>query len=209
MRLYGKNSRKTVLIFGVSIVIIMILLFCMHTIKVMHSLAKTVAVQKTTEIMNTCALEHIGKAHELYDAMIIKEKNSGGNVSAVDSNIQKLNLLQTDIAEIMTNELKAKQKTSFRISLINLFGYNIISDKGIKIPIEFTPITRVETKFKESFISAGINQTMLTINLEVTANIGINIFPLGTTQKVVHTIPIAKIVIVGDTPNGFYRGNLN
>lgn len=209
MRLYGKRSHKAKIVSYVLIVFILILCFFIHSVKVINSIAKTVAVQKTTEIMNTCALEHIKKAGEVYNAMLIKEKNSNGSVSAVDTDIQKLNLLQTDIAEIMTGELKSGRHMSFRVSLINLLGYNVISDKGIKISADFAPVTKVETKFKESFISAGINQTMLTVNLEICAEMRINVFPAGTSQKVIHTIPIAKIVIVGDTPSGFYRGNLN
>ncbi len=209
MRLYGTHRSKAKSIFLISVLTVLIFAFFVHSVKVINSVAKTVAVQKTTKIMNTCALEHIIKAGELYNAMLIKEKNSDGTVSAVDTNVQKLNLLQTDIAEIMTKELKQKRKTHFRVSFVNLLGYNVLSDKGIKIPIEFTPITMVEPKFKESFVSAGINQTMLTVNLEICAEIRINVFPAGTMQKVIHTIPIAKIVIVGDTPNGFYHGNFN
>ena len=208
MRLYGNYRRRSGIFLFIILLTIIMSAFFMRSIKVINSIAKTVAVQKTTEIMNTCALEHIGKAGEIYNAMLIKEKNSTGTVSSIDANVQKLNLLQTDIAEIMTKELKAQRKINFRVSFINLLGYNVISDRGIKIPIEFVPITRVETSFKESFISAGINQTMLTVNLKICANMRISVFPGGTSQKVIHTIPIAKIVIVGETPSGFYRGDL-
>lgn len=208
MRLYGdrKIGAKTVFVGIFSVIVTLIV--SIHSIKIINSLAKTVAVRKTTEIMNTCALEHISKTGEVYNAMLIKEKNSGGSVSAVEADILKLNLLQTDIAEIMTKELNDKRKTEFCLSLANLLGYNVISDKGVKIPVEFAPITRVETRFDETFVSAGINQTLLTVNLEIIADMRISVFPFGTSQKVVHTIPIAKTVIVGDTPNGFYRGNL-
>lgn len=208
MRLYGyrKIGAKTVFVGIFSVIVTLIV--SIHSIKIINSLAKTVAVRKTTEIMNTRALEHISKTGEVYNAMLIKEKNSGGSVSAVEADILKLNLLQTDIAEIMTKELNDKRKTEFCLSLANLLGYNVISDKGVKIPVEFAPITRVETRFDETFVSAGINQTLLTVNLEIIADMRISVFPFGTSQKVVHTIPIAKTVIVGDTPSGFYRGNL-
>ena len=208
MRLYGSRRCRTGIVLLLSVVLVMLSAVFVHSIKVINSMAKTVAVQKTTEIMNTCALEHIGKAGEIYNAMLMKEKNSTGTVSSIDADVQKLNLLQTNIAEIITKELKEQRKMSFRVSLINFFGYNVISDTGIKIPIQFAPITRVETSFKESFISAGINQTMLSVDLKVCANMRVSVFPGGTVQKVIHTVPIAKIVIVGDTPSGFYRGDL-
>lgn len=209
MRLYGCQKNKKYPALLCFTILICLFAFFIHSLKTINSVGTTVAVQKITELMNTCALEHIQEAGEIYKTMYIKEKNSNGSVAAIDTDIEKLNFLQTDIAELMTTELKEQRKIKFSISLLNLLGYNIISDYGIKIPIEFTPIAKIETKFKESFISAGINQTMLTVNLEIRANMRIHIFPKETVQEIVHTVPIAKTVIVGDIPNGFYTGQFD
>lgn len=199
--MYGNYKRRFIRASFLIITAILIIFFSVYTLGIINTLSRTVAVKHTEEVMNKAALSHIKSAQEIYNTLTLKEKPDG-NVASLSSDAVKLNLLKAEIADIMMKELEEKRHTHFNLSLMNILGYTVISERGLKIPVHISPVSTVHTEFKEEFLSAGINQTLLVVNLEITAEIRIS--TLKKCETVVHSIPIVKAVIAGESPNGLY-----
>ena len=86
-------------------------------------------------------------------------------------------------------------------------GSKLFSGMGPKVNVKVQMVGDMETDLRSEFTSAGINQTLHRIYLEIKCRV-IILTPLETMEEViVNQVLIAEGVIVGDIPNAYY--NLN
>ena len=66
-------------------------------------------------------------------------------------------------------------------------------------------IGNIDTNLKSEFSSAGINQTLHRIYLEVTCNVTI-LTPFNTIEEsILNQVLLAEAVVIGTTPNTYYN----
>ena len=83
----------------------------------------------------------------------------------------------------------------------------MLSEVGPKINIKLSTSGNVETNLKSEFKTAGINQTLHQIYLEIKCQI-IILTPYDTvSEDIVNYVLIAESIIVGEIPSSYY--NLN
>ena len=88
-----------------------------------------------------------------------------------------------------------------------MFGSRYFAGIGPKIHIRLLPSGNVITEFKNEFRSAGINQTIHRLYLEVECNINI-ITPYDSIgEKITNQVLMCESVIVGEIPGTFYEFN--
>ena len=81
----------------------------------------------------------------------------------------------------------------------------MLAGRGPKIEIKMSTIGDIQTDLKSEFSSAGINQTIHRIYLEVTCNVVI-LTPFDTIEEtIVNQVLLAEGVIVGNIPNTYYN----
>lgn len=68
-------------------------------------------------------------------------------------------------------------------------------------------IGNVETELKSEFKTAGINQTLHQIYLDITCNVSILTPFNSTTEEIKNQILIAESIIVGEIPSSYYNFN--
>lgn len=136
-----------------------------------------------------------------YNRLITIEKDAGGNISALISNMALVNTLQMRIADGIVQNVETLSSADMSIPVGNVMGGILFASRGPKIPIRIQSITNVYTEFENSFASAGINQTRHRITLQVSAEIDI-LIPGMRSEAVVETeVLIAETIIVGVVPN--------
>lgn len=150
------------------------------------------------------AVVNILKANDIsYSDIATLSKTDEGNVTSLEINIEKINLLKSLISSEMSRDLSGKEYHDLKIPLGTLFGNEYTTGFGPRITFKMQVTATAIVDFKSNFYSAGINQVLHQIL--ITIKIHGNILMLGCTDGFsAETSAIAaQTVIVGLTPDAF------
>lgn len=138
-----------------------------------------------------------------YNNIAKLSKNSDGQISSLEIDIEKINLLKSLISNEMSDDLSGNEYYDLKIPLGSLLGNEYTSGMGPKIKFSMQATSTAIVDFKSNFKSAGINQVLHQIL--ITIKISGNILMLGCTEgfSVSTTAIAAQTVIVGVTPDAF------
>jgi len=159
------------------------------------SLATIISNEQATEVM---------KKYEYEDIITIyRDKND--NIVMLKSNIISINKIISDVATCIQNKINNTNSDDLWIRLGTMTGSKILSGRGPKIPIKVSTVGSVDTELKSEFKTAGINQTLHRVYLEVKCNVSI-LTPFHTIQEqITNQVIIAENVILGIVPSTYYN----
>ena len=136
------------------------------------------------------------------DYFVRFEKDEAGEVTAISSNMARINALS---AEILDRVVGATENHTITVEIPagNLSGVSLLMGRGPKVPVEILVLTSSRVEFNNSIVTAGINQTKHQINLEVVVDIDV-LIPWGTeSAQVVTEVLIADTIVVGRVPETY------
>lgn len=169
-------------------------------------LAKEIAASRAHYIMVTVVNECVNSCFsdtKSYSDLIIIQKDVNGNITAINTDISKINNLKSVIAAKVIERLNSYETTDIKVPVSNLFGVSVFSSVGPKVPMKVMPLSDIEMSFNDKFVSAGINQTKFEINLNLKTNLSM-VMPMVHGKTTVNTtVPIAQAVIVGIVPGQY------
>jgi sporulation protein YunB len=168
---------------------------------------KTMAVNNTkniaTQTINS-AVEKVLKGNDVgYDKLMILEKDSGGDITAVKSDTLQIDTLKYEITNEAVKELNAIDPKDISVPLGTVIGGQIFTGLGPQISVRVEPIGNVDTQIVNEFSSAGINQTRQQILLYIKTEITIIVSSYNVTTSVESNFTIADTVIVGNVPDSY------
>ncbi len=137
------------------------------------------------------------------DYFVSLEKNERGEVTAVSSNMARINALSAQILDRVVGKTDNRTLT-VEIPLGNLTGVSLLMGRGPAVPVRIIVLTSSRVEFSNSIVTAGINQTKHQINLEVKVDIDILIPWATESAQVVTEILIADTIIVGQVPETYF-----
>ena len=121
------------------------------------------------------------------------------------SNIIPVNEITSDIAIKIQDEFDKTQNGDVFVRLGTLTGSKLLSGRGPKVKFKIVTNGNVETDLKSEFTSAGINQTLHRIYLNVTCKVVI-LTPFNSVEEEIkNQVLLAEAVIVGNIPNTYYN----
>ncbi|MBQ9685807.1 MAG: sporulation protein YunB [Oscillospiraceae bacterium] len=155
----------------------------------------------TVQINNAIA-EVMGQGQYDGENFVNFEKNADGEVTAISSNMAKINMLSSDILDKVVGATENRTLT-VEIPIGNLTGISLLMGRGPSVPVQIIVLTSSRVQFNNSIVTAGINQTKHQINLEVIVDIDI-LIPWGTeSTQVVTEVMIADTIVVGKVPDTY------
>lgn len=141
-----------------------------------------------------------------YDDLFTVVKDSNGDVSMVQANSPEINLISREIANLAQANLDALGSQEISVPAGTFTGLALLMGMGPEVTISVIPIGSALCDFVSYFTSAGINQTLHKIYINVYAVISI-VTPIDEpTITVTAEVLVAENLIVGDVPQ-FYFGN--
>lgn len=170
---------------------------------VFETLCENRAIAIATKISNEQAT--LVMANYKYQDLCTVTKDINGNVTMIKSNIIPINEIISDVAVRIQEELDKESNTSFRIPLGSFTGSKLLSGIGPEIPFRMSSVGNVETDLRSEFSSAGVNQTLHRIYLQVECNVAI-LTPFNVIEKkIANQVLLAEAVIVGTVPETYYN----
>lgn len=155
-----------------------------------------------TQQINNAVAEIMAEGNYVGDYFVTFEKTSTGEVTAISSNMAKINALSAEILDRVVGATENHTLT-VKIPAGNLTGVSLLMGRGPDVPVQIIVLTSSRVEFNNSIVTAGINQTKHQINLEVIVDIDILIPWESESAQVITEVMIADTIIVGKVPETY------
>jgi sporulation protein YunB len=162
---------------------------------------RTVAVR----IINDAVLSELNSEIYNYSSIINLAFDESGGLKSITSDMNAVNRLKSRSTLIINDAVGALEKMNIGISLGTVSGVGVLYGRGPVIPVRVLPKGYANTVLVSEFSSAGINQTLHRIILEVEADITAIIPGFSQTMTVRTNYIVAETVIVGEVPHMYMQ----
>ncbi len=140
-----------------------------------------------------------------YDDLISIITDTSGKISMIQANSVQINKLSKLINRVTLTQLSNFSSNVLQIPLGAFSGISIFAGLGPKVSIEIFPYGDAHCTFLSEFTSAGINQTIHKIYLNVDTSIRV-VLPLKTiTVKNAGQVVLCESLIVGQIPEVYLQ----
>lgn len=156
-----------------------------------------------TDITNRKASDVLAQYN--YENTVQMIKSEDGKNSILKTDIVTINRTTSDIAIAMQKELNELEKQKIEIPLGALTGNKYISGFGPGITIKIIPVGDIITDIKTEFKSAGINQTIYRIYMDIECNVSILTSYKTINRAIKNQVLLVETVVVGEVPETYMQ----
>ncbi|MEQ2455105.1 sporulation protein YunB [Flavonifractor hominis] len=190
-------------VFGIGMALLVIGLLDSALRPTVVALAQSRVENTVTGIINRAVTDTLTAEAISYSELVTLEKNEAGQVTVLTTDSARLNVLRTEILEDILCEVKSLDGQDLGIPLGSLTGLSSASNLGPNIPVRVLTAATPSADFRNVFTSAGINQTLHQIMLEVQVEVTL-LIPGGTVETVVEAqVCAAETLLVGSVPETY------
>ncbi len=186
-----------------AVILVGFLLMEMKMRPLIQKLAYSRVSYLASKAINDAVDSQISNGAIKYDELISFEKDSEGKITALKTNMIKINQLKVEVSSIILDKIDSINESELSIPLGNIVNGDLFSGRGPKIPIKIVPTGSVKASFSNVFSSAGINQTRHQIIMVLTVNMNILTPGSSQTTSVESQVNVAETVIVGTVPGNY------
>ena len=202
----NRSGNKLIRIILILIIAISVLL---NTLKAIDPIFDSVCKDEAKEIVilevNRITTDNMIKYENSDVINVVNDEN--GNIQLLQVNSVPLNNMISDIINDVQNSLNNNDIVSSYIPFGSITGIKWIAGSGPKIPIRISLSGTIDTKIRNEFNEAGINQTLHRLWLDITCNIAIlTPYKVEETQ-VTNEIVLSENVIIGGVPTVYMNMN--
>jgi len=195
----------------ITLVVVLCLIYLITYLQLRPAVQNAAAYQvnlHATRVINAAILAQLSEERVGYHDLIRLTHNQGGDIVAIESDMQAINRLKAQVTQSIVESLEEMGTTSLRLPVGTLMGNELTAGRGPMVEIRIYPIGYVETDLFSSFTEAGINQTLHQIMLGTTVRMRAVIPGYRVTAEVATSIGVAETVIVGNIPDAYARINM-
>ena len=133
-----------------------------------------------------------------YDLLSVERTGEESYIITADTaKLNRLAVLAVNASRGLISELGAE---GISVDLGTASGIALLSGAGPCVSVGFTPLGSVEARPVSSLRSAGINQSLFSLSLELTANVRLIAAGAYELVTVKALVPVAETVVVGRVP---------
>ena len=166
-------------------------------------LAESRATNRVNRIVAEAVSDAVASGQVDCSRLITFEKDSGGKVTALRSNMPEFNRLQTLISDAVLERLSEMSPVDLSIPLGTLTGSNLLAGRGPYIHVRTQSVGTATAKLRNALTAAGINQTTHQVLLDVEVYVTVLLPGFATSVQVNNELCVAETVIVGNVPETY------
>ena len=202
---FNKKRINKIIVVALIIVVIMSIFSFMINPVIMDTVeVKSRAL--ATRAMNSSVADVV-MSSIVYDDLVTIISDEFGNISMIQANSLEINNLSKDLAQTCEERIGEYGVNGISIPLGTFTGIPLLVGRGPRVNVKMTPIGSVVCKFVSHFETAGINQTVHKIYVNITANVSV-VLPLNTRSlEAVQQVLISESVIVGQVPEVYLQSD--
>lgn len=192
-------------VLGVGLALCCIRAFDAQIRPVVTDMAQARANNAVTRIIDDVVNGTLSAQAVAYSDIVSLQKDDSGRITAMTTSTAKINALRTQIVDAIVEQVNSLDTGELGVPLGNLTGLVTASGRGPLVPVRILSVAAPEAAFRNVFTSAGINQTLHQVVLEVSVPIKL-LIPGGTVETTVTAqVGVAETVIVGQVPDAYLQ----
>lgn len=164
-----------------------------------RSQATNLMTQAIAAAVDNCLQEN----HMDYGDFVILEKDGAGKVTSITSNTAANSRFKRQVVEAVARQLSTLDNEALGVPLGTLTGQPLLSGAGPRVRVSVDSVGEVTADFANSFTSAGVNQTLHRVCLDVNATVRLFLPGAVLPVSVSSSVCVAETVIVGETPDTY------
>ena len=138
-----------------------------------------------------------------YADFVTMETDSAGRVTSLTSNTAANSRFKRQVVEAVTRQLSTLDSDALGVPLGTLTDQPLLAGAGPSERVKVDSVGEVTADYANSFTSAGVNQTLHRVCLDITATIYLFLPGDVLPVTVASSVCVAETVIVGETPDTY------
>lgn len=154
------------------------------------------------DIVNRAVADVLCQEPTAYDSLVRQVTLSDGTIAAVETDAVAIDQLKTSVIQRVKG-LSQEDPGELKIPVGTLTGVSFLLGRGpdVSIKMQFSPY--IYSNITSEFQSAGINQTLHQMMLQVTGEVYILMPGADSTVQVDADFCLAETILVGEVPDAY------
>ena len=158
-----------------------------------------------TAVVENAVTADLAARQVSYGDFVTIQRDEGGAIAALTTDMARMNLLRAELTTAILEALEGVDVSDVQVPLGTLFDLEPLWAKGPALRAKAMTLGTVRTEFDSQLTSAGVNQTLHRIWLEVDVPMTL-LLPGGEVETTLHTrLCVAETVIVGKVPDTYLQ----
>lgn len=158
-----------------------------------------------TRIANQSVTQALAAQELSYSDMVSLQ--AAGSLSTLVTDTAALNRLRVSVLEDIITQIGSVDSKALGVPLGALTGIDLLSALGPRLPVQVVSVASADGRYRNDFTSAGINQTLHRILLDVTITAKL-LLPGGVVEVTVSApVCVSETIIVGQVPQTYVGVN--
>ncbi len=156
-----------------------------------------------TQAANQSVAQAVAEQGPSYADIITLQTEAGGGIATLTSDTLQLNHIRARILDDIISHIENLDDRSLSVPLGALTGIDLLSALGPRLPVRVVSVASAEGSYRNDFLSAGINQTLhrIMLDVDITARL---LLPGGVVELELSTpVCVAETVIIGQVPQTY------
>lgn len=169
--------------------------------------AELLAIQvdnQASDAINAAIAEQIADGEIDYEAMIHIEKDAQGSITALRTNAAEVNRLKSAVLRRVDEKLEQMSVEEISVPLGSAVLPELFSGRGPQVCARVLAVRTTDAVFRNSFLEAGLNQTLHRIFIDIHVVITILTYDGTREVPVDSAVLAAETVIVGAVPQSYF-----
>lgn len=172
---------------------------------VVAEIAATQAQNSMTAVVEDAIAAGLAARQVSYSDFVTIQRDEGGAVTALTTDMARMNLLRAELTAAILEALEEVDVSDIQVPLGSLFDLEPLWAKGPTLKARAMTVGTVRAEFDSQLTSAGVNQTLHRIWMEVTVPMTL-LLPGGEVEVPLDTrLCVAETVIVGQVPGTYLQ----
>lgn len=166
-----RRKKRLIRLFSFLLLIFLVVSVFLFTDKNLRLIILEMSESMIGTMMSDCANTAVNRAVKdnniTYNDLINVTRDDNNSITSLQTDVIKLNLLRTEIDYLFSEEMNKKSEIILSIPVGTIIGNEYTVGRGPKIRFRLDLSVNTSTDYKSQFYSAGINQTLHQICVEV------------------------------------------
>lgn len=172
---------------------------------VVMELAAAQAQNAITAVVELAVTQDLAQRQISYGDLVKIQRNEDGGITALTTDMAQLNLLRAELVSVILTALDGVDVSVIQVPLGSLFDFDLLWARGPSLKARAMTVGTVSAEFESELTSAGVNQTLHRVWLEVEVPMTV-LLPGGEVRIPVQTrLRVAETVIVGQVPDTYFN----
>lgn len=170
---------------------------------VLETAASSRAANQMTQVIAAAVDNCLQENGMGYGDFVTLGKDGAGKVTSITSNTAANSRFKRQVVETVIRQLSTLDSETLGVPIGTLTNQPLLTGAGPRVRVSVDSVGEVTADFTNSFTSAGVNQTLHRVCLDIDATVHLflpgEVLPVSVSSSVC----VAETVIVGETPDTY------